>query len=109
MSLLRREVMLEQVREVKVVIFLEKIRNPFKGMVCWLERLRDLRGKGELEIWMRSASRLVSLEMRVRLREVRFGNLWKRRERESLIGDCEGAFQMVADGEELFGDGGERF
>lgn len=47
-------------------------------------------------------------------REVEGGEVWEpveeaREERESLIGDCEGAFQMVADGEELFGDGGERF
>jgi hypothetical protein len=34
---------LEQMREVKVVIFREKARNPIGGMTGWLEILRDVR------------------------------------------------------------------
>jgi hypothetical protein len=72
----------EQLREVKVVIFLDKARSPFVGMVDWLESLRDLRLKEKVEIWLRSASRLVGLEsMDVRSREVRFWNLWNKRGR----------------------------
>jgi hypothetical protein len=42
--------MWEQVREVNVVIFLDKARNPIKGMVMWFERFSDLRFKGKQEI-----------------------------------------------------------
>jgi hypothetical protein len=34
-------------REVKVVMFLEKARNPFAAMVSWLERSRGVRFNGE--------------------------------------------------------------
>jgi hypothetical protein len=46
-SLLLIELMMEQVREVKVVVFLEKARNPSAGMVCLLERLSDVSFKGK--------------------------------------------------------------
>jgi hypothetical protein len=42
---------LEQLSEVKVVMFLEKARKPIAGILAWLERLRDLRwfnGKQEI-------------------------------------------------------------
>ncbi|MCI18645.1 hypothetical protein A2U01_0039800, partial [Trifolium medium] len=64
---------MEQVSEVKDVIFLEKARNPFSGNLGWLDSLRDLRRNGKVEIRVRSALR--SPSKRVRLREVRFGNL----------------------------------
>jgi hypothetical protein len=63
-------------RDVKVVIFLEKARNPFAGMVGWLERLRDVRFNRKQDIGERSASR--SPEKHVRLRDVRLVNLLKR-------------------------------
>jgi hypothetical protein len=44
------KIMWEQVREVNVVIFWDKARNPFRGMVEWLERSNDLRFKGKKEI-----------------------------------------------------------
>jgi len=68
--------MLENVREVTVVINLDKTRNPFAGMVDWLESLRDLNFNGQVDIWQRSASR--SPEKCSKLREVRFGNLSNR-------------------------------
>ena len=43
--------MLENVREVTVVINLDKTRNPFAGMVDWLESLRDLNFNGKVDIW----------------------------------------------------------
>jgi hypothetical protein len=66
--------MWEQVREVKVVIFCEKARNPFAGMVYLQEILSDVSFNGKQEIWMRSVSR----SMLLRLRELRLVNLLKR-------------------------------
>jgi len=68
--------MLENVREVTVVINLDKTCNPFAGMVDWLESLRDLNFNGQVDIWQRRASR--SLEKFSKLRKVRFGNLLNR-------------------------------
>jgi hypothetical protein len=45
------------VREVKVVIFLDKARNPFAGNLGWYDSLRDLSLNGNLEIWQRMALR----------------------------------------------------
>jgi hypothetical protein len=45
--------MFEYVKEVKVVIFLDKARNPFAGNWVWFESLSDLRLNGNLEIWQR--------------------------------------------------------
>jgi hypothetical protein len=42
--------MLEHVREVKVLIFWEKSRNPFVGMVCLLDRLIVVSFNGKQEI-----------------------------------------------------------
>jgi hypothetical protein len=42
--------MKEHVSEIKVVIVWDKTRNPFAGMVGWLERLSDLRFNGKREI-----------------------------------------------------------
>ncbi|MCI07322.1 hypothetical protein A2U01_0028388 [Trifolium medium] len=76
--------MLEQTREVKVVIFWEKIRSPSGGMVHWqLEKLSDLTCKGKQDISVRSASR--SPVKCVRSREVRLVNLWKSRGREGRV------------------------
>jgi hypothetical protein len=47
---------LQQMREVKVVIFLEKARNPIEGMVGLSDRLSDVRFFNG-GIWQRSASR----------------------------------------------------
>jgi len=33
--------MLDKVREIKVLIFLAKDRNPIEGMVGWWERFRE--------------------------------------------------------------------
>jgi len=54
MSVLLIESMLEQVREVKVVILWEKVRKPFVGITGWLERLSDVSFNGKCDIWMRS-------------------------------------------------------
>ncbi|MCH96978.1 hypothetical protein A2U01_0017970 [Trifolium medium] len=56
--------MLEHVREVKVVIFLEKASNPFAGKLNSYGslRLRDLSLNGNLEIWQRRGVK-VSLEI----------------------------------------------
>lgn len=77
--------MLEQIREVKVVIFLEKACNPLAGILDRLERLSDVSVlNGKLEIWQRS---LLGLPMKEeRSREVRLLNLWKRRWREGRVG-----------------------
>jgi hypothetical protein len=42
--------MLEQIRDVKVVIFLEKARNPIAGMVGWLEIFSDVSFNRKQEI-----------------------------------------------------------
>jgi hypothetical protein len=75
-----RERMFEQVREVKVVIFCEKARNPFAGMVCWQEILSDVSFNGKQEILRRSVSlsRLLLRCMLWMLRELRLVNLLKR-------------------------------
>jgi hypothetical protein len=44
---------LGQMREVKVVIFLEKARRPFAGILSWLERLSDVIFNGKRETWVR--------------------------------------------------------
>jgi len=49
--------MSEALREVKVVTFLEKARNPLTGMVGLLEILSDVIFKGEQEILRRSLLR----------------------------------------------------
>jgi hypothetical protein len=51
-----KESKLEQVREVKVGIFLEKDRKPIEGMVGLSDRLSDVRLLNG-GIWQRSASR----------------------------------------------------
>src|ERR1044072_2927811 len=80
-----REHMREQVREVKVLIFSAKARNPFAGNPRWLERWSDLRPckEGKREIWRRRASR--SPWKWVRSREVRLGKRWKRRGRKGVV------------------------
>jgi hypothetical protein len=84
-SLLLKLAIWEQVREVNVVIFWEKARNPFAGTVRWLERLSDvIFNDGKREILRRRASR--SPWKRVRLRELRFVNLSKRRQRKGRVG-----------------------
>jgi hypothetical protein len=66
----------EQVREVKVVMFWEKARNPLTVMGCW-EISSDLRFNGKREISSRS---MLMLPLKPeRLREIRLVNLWKRR------------------------------
>jgi hypothetical protein len=66
------------VREVKVVIFFEKARNPFAGMVGWLERLSEVTFNGKQEILIRSLSSSMPGVLRLReLRELKLGNLLK--------------------------------
>jgi len=67
-------------REVKVVIFWEKVRKPLAGMVVWLERLSYMIFNGKREISSRSTS--MSPRKLERSRVVRLGNLWKRRGRK---------------------------
>jgi hypothetical protein len=68
--------MLEHVREVKVVIFLDKARNPSAGNVEWSDSLSDLSLNGNVEIWQRRVLR--SPWEVVIWREVRLGNLWNK-------------------------------
>jgi hypothetical protein len=68
--------MLEHVREVKVVIFLDKARNPSAGNVEWSDSLSDLSLNGNLEIWQRRVLRS-PWELMI-WREVRLGNLWNK-------------------------------
>jgi hypothetical protein len=68
--------MLEHVREVKVVIFLDKARNPSAGNVEWSDILSDLSLNGNLEIWQRRVLRS-PWELMI-WREVRLGNLWNK-------------------------------
>jgi hypothetical protein len=42
-----REQISEQVREIKVVIFFEKARNPLAGMVDWKEIWSDVSFNGK--------------------------------------------------------------
>jgi hypothetical protein len=71
------------VREVKVVVFWEKARNPSAGMVGRKERLSDVSFSGIQEISPRIA--LMSPQNNERSREMRFVNLWKRRGRKGHI------------------------
>lgn len=102
MSFLRRKSILENVREVTVVIYLDKIRNHSAGMVDWFENMRDLSFNEQVEIWQRRELR--SPEKCVKWREVRFGNLSNRlrEEWEGCIRDCERKSKTVSDREELF-------
>jgi hypothetical protein len=83
-----REAILEQIREVNLLLFGVIIdRNPNVGKVGWLERLRDVMLEKERGgIRERSAFRSPPRKAVERSREVRFGNLLKRRE----IGDDDG-------------------
>lgn len=65
--------MLEHVSEVKVVIFRERTRNPFAGMVGLLERLSDVRFNEKRESWQRTVLRQPLYK--VKSREVRLVNL----------------------------------
>lgn len=83
MSVWYREPMLEQVREVKVdLVFLRIVCNPNVGKVGWFERLRDVRRERETERGIRERRMFVSPRKHERSSEVRFGNLWKRREKD---------------------------
>ncbi|MCI17020.1 hypothetical protein A2U01_0038167 [Trifolium medium] len=76
--------MLEHVREVKVVIFLDKARNPSAGNVEWSDSLSDLSLNGSLEIWQRRVLR--SPWKLVISREVRLGNLWNKIGMNRIVG-----------------------
>lgn len=78
--------MMEQVREVKVVVFLENASNPFAGMVCWSERLSDVSFKGKY-IWHRS---------------LRLVNLQKSRGRRKHVGSQTTKDKTIGDGKKLF-------
>lgn len=74
-----KEPILEQIREVKVddiVVFLRIVCNPNTGKVGWLERLREVM---EHEGGNRQRSVFRSPPKPERSRDLRFGNLWKRR------------------------------
>lgn len=73
MSVLLIDSMLEHVSEVKVVIFRERTRNPFAGMVGLLERLSDVRFNEKRESWQRTVLRQPLYK--VKSREVRLVNL----------------------------------
>jgi hypothetical protein len=85
--------MLEYVRDVKVVIFLEKVSNPLEGKVDsvnLLERLSDVMFNGKRAIWQRSLLRTsprkgVRLRV-VMLREVRLVNLLNSPRRQGSVG-----------------------
>jgi hypothetical protein len=83
-----REAILEQTREVNLLLLGIIIdRNPNAGKVGLLERLRDVRREKERGgIRERSAFRSPPPRKAERSRELRFGNLLKRRE----IGDDHG-------------------
>jgi hypothetical protein len=83
MSFFRIKSKLENVREVTVVIYLDKTRNPSAGILGWLENFRDLSFNGQVEIWQRRELR--SPEKCVKWREVRFGNLSNRRGRNRRV------------------------
>jgi hypothetical protein len=69
--------MLEHAKEVKVVIFLEKARNPFEGNLERFESSSDSRSSnGNLEIWRSRALR--SPWKLVMWSDSRLGNLWNR-------------------------------
>jgi hypothetical protein len=79
--------MLKYVRDVKVVIFFEKVSNPLKGMVDLvnlLERLSDVMFNGKRAIWRRNLLR--SPPKRLRLREVRLVNLLNSPRRKGSVG-----------------------
>jgi hypothetical protein len=79
--------MLKYVRDVKVVIFFEKVSNPLNGMVDLvdlLETLSDVMFNGKRAIWRRSLLR--SPRKRVRLREVRLVNLLSSPRRQGSVG-----------------------
>ncbi|PNX62355.1 hypothetical protein L195_g052940, partial [Trifolium pratense] len=74
MSAVLRSQACEHMREVKVVMFCEKARNPLVGNGNTLRRWSHVTLSEKVEIWQRRLSRY-SLEI---LREVRLGNLRKR-------------------------------
>jgi hypothetical protein len=79
--------MLKYVRDVKVVIFFEKVSNPLKGMVDLvnlLETLSDVMFNGKRAIWQRSLLR--SPPKRVRSREVRLVSLLNSPRRKGSVG-----------------------
>jgi hypothetical protein len=85
-SVLLIEYRLEYARDVKVVIFLEKVSNPLEGKVDsvnLLERLSDVMFNGKRAIWQRSWLR--SPWKCVRLREVRLVNLLNSPQRKGSV------------------------
>jgi hypothetical protein len=95
---------LEQSRDVKVVMFWEKARNPFAGKVCWLEILSNVSFfNGKQEILRRCMSRLQLYPERSR--ELRLVNLLRRRSRKWPVASLTMSENRTVgtDGEELFG------
>jgi len=77
-SFLLIQVISKQLRDVKFFIFSDKARNPFAGMTLRLVRQSDLTFIEKVEIRVRSVSRSMSRDKRVRLSDVMLRNLWKK-------------------------------